>query len=53
MSKEGRKYYYNRVTKESKWEIPDELKHKNGDNAPEIANFVTPILVDIANKAEE
>ncbi|KAA8545747.1 hypothetical protein F0562_020802 [Nyssa sinensis] len=25
-SPEGRKYYYNRVTKQSKWTIPDELK---------------------------
>lgn len=23
---DGRKYYYNKVTKESKWTVPDELK---------------------------
>jgi pre-mRNA-processing factor 40 len=23
---DGRKYYYNKVSKESKWELPDELK---------------------------
>lgn len=23
---DGRKYYYNRVTKQSKWQIPEELK---------------------------
>ena len=23
---DGRKYYYNRVTKESKWQMPEELK---------------------------
>lgn len=23
---DGRKYYYNRITKESKWTLPDEMK---------------------------
>lgn len=26
---DGRKYYYNRTTKESKWQMPEELKQAN------------------------
>jgi hypothetical protein len=31
---DGRSYYYNRITKESRWTMPDELKAKMAGSAP-------------------
>ena len=43
---DGRKYYYNKTTKESKWTLPEELKHAReasmGTTAPRTPVSVTP-----------
>ena len=44
---DGRKYYYNRTTKESKWQMPEELKQANAFLASLKTQKSTPADVQV------